>query len=80
MARQRRTARQIADAHEPGIDPNKVYDRHQAARALTLGINRIREEVQAGRLRCSHSGMRQLFRGQWLLDWLEAGGRVPAKA
>lgn len=53
------------------IDPNTIY--HDGQVRLMLGLPgatlaRVRRE---GLLRYSRQGHRILYRGQWLLDWLE---------
>jgi hypothetical protein len=60
------------------IQPTEVYSAPAARRALGLGVNALREECAAGRLRSSRRCNRVWFLGQWLLDWL-AGGEGPSR-
>jgi hypothetical protein len=55
------------------IQTNEVYSAPAARLALGLGVNALREEVLAGRLRCARRCNRVWFLGQWLLDWLKGG-------
>jgi hypothetical protein len=80
MGRPRRTAQEHMKAKETptpeinrtAIQPTAVYLRADLPRLIYIGDNKIAEEIDAGRLRCKHDGRRQIFLGQWLLDWLQA--------
>ena len=56
------------------IDPAGIYD--DSALVLGLGLTHaaLARARRAGELRFSRKGMRTLYRGQWILDWLEADG------
>lgn len=56
------------------IEPEAVYD--DAALVLGLGVTyaALARSRRAGTLRASRKGRRTLYRGQWVLDWLDAGG------
>ena len=56
----------------PKVDPEGIY--HDGDVRLLLGLtatstSRARRE---GRLRYTRQGRSVLYRGQWLIDWLEA--------
>lgn len=55
------------------IHPHNVYTARAARKTLGLGINALRGEVEAGRLRSTRRCNRVWFLGQWLLDWLSSG-------
>jgi len=59
----------------PVIEPNAVYTRHQVRKLFNLGINRIADEVRAGRLRVSVVAGRYWILGRWLLQWIARGER-----
>ncbi len=56
------------------IDPDGVYD--DAALVLGLGVtySTLARARRAGQLRSTRKGKRTLYRGQWVIDWLEDGG------
>jgi hypothetical protein len=69
MARRRKLGR----THAPGqIQPEAVYTRSEAQTLLRLGEQSFSAEVRAGRLKRVGEERYWKFRGQWLLDWLEA--------
>jgi len=53
------------------IKHNAYYDEKGVSKLLSLSIDRIREECNRERLRCTKRAGRRFFRGQWLIDWLE---------
>ncbi len=58
------------------IDPDAIYD--DDVLALTLGLTHasIAQARRGGRLRFTRNGRRILYRGQWIVDWLESGAKV----
>lgn len=63
----------------PRIDPEGIY--HNGDACLILGLTsatlaRARREKW---LRFSRQGRVILYRGQWLLDWIDAASSAPAK-
>ena len=76
MGRRKRTAREMAAGSAPkppatGIDPLAVYRLADLPGLIRVGFGVVREAVRSGELRCKIAGNRQLFLGQWLLDWVE---------
>lgn len=53
------------------IDPNGIYSGAELARKLGLMQTTIKREVRLGRLRRARVSRRTLFRGEWVLAWLE---------
>jgi hypothetical protein len=55
------------------IEPDAIYD--DAALVLGLGLTTgvLSRERDIGRLRFTRLGRRVLYRGAWILDWLNAG-------
>lgn len=76
--RHRRDTRATPDV--PGILPTKVYTTQEAASLLRRGVQTIRQEVRAGRLRKTGGDGHWTFQGQWLLDWLAGQGLASARA
>jgi len=62
------TARSPRDG--PVIEPTRVYRREELPGLLRSGKHTIHEAIQDGSLRHTMRGRRQLFLGQWLIDWL----------
>ncbi len=54
------------------IDPDAIYD--DGALVLTLGLTHaaIARARRNKRLRYTRNGRRILYRGQWIIDWLES--------
>ena len=66
----------MKDPTEPiRIDPDAIYD--DGALVLTLGLTHaaIARARRSKRLRYTRNGRRILYRGQWILDWLESDDR-----
>lgn len=66
----------MKDPSEPfRIDPAAVYD--DGALVLTLGLTHaaLSEARRSGDLRFFKNGRRVLYRGQWVLDWLDGTAR-----
>ena len=57
------------------IDPDAIYD--DGALVLTLGLTyaAIARARRNKRLRYTRNGRRILYRGQWIIDWLESDAR-----
>ncbi len=57
------------------IDPDAIYD--DGALVLTLGLTHaaIARARRNNRLRYTRNGRRILYRGQWIIDWLECDAR-----
>ena len=53
------------------LEPNRIYDVGAIVLALDVPSSSIDRARRAGSLRSARVGRRVLFRGQWLLDWLE---------
>ena len=53
------------------IDPGAIYD--DAALVLGLGLTQaaLARARRAGHLRSTRKGRRVLYRGRWVIDWLE---------
>lgn len=53
------------------IDPEAIYD--DAALVLGLGVAQtaLTQARRVGHLRSTRKGHRVLYRGQWIVDWLE---------
>jgi hypothetical protein len=56
----------------PSIEASRTYNTDEAARALRMRKDRLKAEVDAGRLKCKVDGRRRVFLGAWLLAWLAA--------
>lgn len=60
------------------LDPNAVYSEDEAQRVLRLrGKRCLVDARRKGRLRSAMIGQARVFRGSWLLDWLELEARGP---
>ena len=59
---------------KPGIDPNAVYSRQEAARLLGVSLSTLKKLIAKGHLRVSRPpGMRRIFiKGASILAMLEA--------
>lgn len=70
-----RQKRRAADAPAPKtpttIEPHSTYSRPEAAKLLRMRVDRLTEEVNAGRMKVKIDGRRWLFLGTWLIAWLE---------
>lgn len=58
------------------IDPDAIYD--DSALVLTLGLTHaaIARARRTGRLRHTQNGRRILYRGRWIIDWLESDAQA----
>jgi hypothetical protein len=76
MARRKRTAHEMLGLPAPrgggpaAIEPTRVYRREEIGVLLRIGRPSIDRAVREGALRSTIKGRRQLFLGQWLLDYL----------
>lgn len=61
------------------IDPESYYDGDLLFSLLDLSHSTLVTARRAGRLRYTRAGNRILYRGQWLLDWLETPGITSSK-
>lgn len=57
------------------IDPEAVYCQSEICEALGITARRLGNAAVAGEVRFAALGSQRMFRGQWVLDWLE--GRKP---
>jgi excisionase family DNA binding protein len=62
------------------VEPNDIYD--DAALVLGLGVTSatLRRARRNGHLRATRKGKHVLYRGQWVLDWLEQSVPTNGKA
>lgn len=62
------------------IDPDGIYT--DATLRLSLGLtgNATSRARREGRLRFSRQGRRVLYRGKWIIDWLEQDAHAQAAA
>jgi hypothetical protein len=61
----------------PAIEPTAVYDLAQARAVLNLAASTLEREVALRRIRYARRGGRLLFKGQWLLQWVEDAAEGP---
>jgi hypothetical protein len=54
------------------IDPDSIYDDHVLTLDLGLSLAAVRRARRAGRLRYTRLGLRTLYLGSWVLDWLRS--------
>ena len=66
--------------HPVSIDPEAVYDDGAIRQALGLTDSALTAARRARTLRFSRHGKRILYRGSWLLEWLEAAAATPQDA
>lgn len=65
----------IASTNEPGparIDPEGIYAEGDIRRMLQLSEQDLRRARKLGLLRFVRNGHGRIYRGQWILDWIEA--------
>lgn len=70
-----RPAREAQTGGPVLISRDAIYTRREAVAALRMDVRRFGQEVRAGRIRCRQDGIRQLFMGQWLIDWVEQSAK-----
>lgn len=56
----------------PRIDPEAIYHDGDVRLLLDLPASTTARARREGRLRYTRQGHAVLYRGQWLIDWLEA--------
>lgn len=61
------------------IDPDAIYDDGTLVLALGLTFATLGRARRAGELRYTRKGKRVLYRGQWLIDWLECDVQTNTK-
>ncbi len=55
------------------IDPDAWYDDDAVSKMLHITMQRLTVCCKRRGLRFSQRGSSRYFRGQWVIDWLEAG-------
>lgn len=58
-------------ASPPRIDPEAIYHNGDVGLLLGLTFATLLRARREGKLRFSRQGNSILYRGQWLLDWIE---------
>ncbi len=53
------------------LDPDAIYDDAALVLGLGLTFTTLARARRAGHLRYARKGKRVLYRGQWIIDWLE---------
>jgi len=53
------------------IDAEAYYDQADIRRLLRISSRALGAAIRAGELRHTEIAGRRLYRGQWLIDWLE---------
>lgn len=61
------------------IDPDGIYDDGQTRLLLGLTDATMRRARREGQLRFTRQGRVLLYRGSWLLDWLEREAEGPSR-
>ena len=59
------------------IEPEAPYDDAALRQALGLTDNSLANARRAGTLRYTRQGKRTLYKGAWILDWLESAATKP---
>ncbi|HPM83270.1 MAG TPA: helix-turn-helix domain-containing protein [Candidatus Anammoximicrobium sp.] len=54
------------------IEPDGIYDDGVLVLSLGLTHRTLQRARRSGKLRHTRSGRRILYRGQWVLDWLDS--------
>jgi hypothetical protein len=54
------------------IEPEAIYDDGSLRQTLGLTFSTLAASRRTGALRYTRQGKRTLYRGSWILDWLEA--------
>lgn len=60
------------------VDPGAVYDDGALVLGLKLTFRALARARRAGELRFTRKGKRTLYRGQWVIDWLEHDNSRPS--
>ena len=61
------------------IEPAAFYDDGALYQALGLTPTTLADARRAKSLRFSRKGKRVLYKGEWILSWLEASAELPEK-
>ena len=61
------------------IDPNGIYYDGTLVLALDLTHAALNRARRSGQLRFTRQGRRILYRGKWIIDWLEQSAQVGRK-
>jgi hypothetical protein len=61
------------------IEPAAVYD-NAALRLAPFSAATLARARQSGRLRFARQGHRVIYRGQWLIDWLESEAKAETQS
>lgn len=56
------------------LDPDAFYDADSVRNLLEVTSHTIGKACRSGDLRCSEQCGRKMFRGKWLIDWIEGRG------
>ena len=59
------------------IEPEAIYDDGSLRQNLGLTTSTLAAGRRTGALRYTRQGKRTLYRGAWILDWLEATATKP---
>jgi hypothetical protein len=59
------------------IEPEAIYDDGSLHQVLGLTLSTLAASRRTGALRYSRQGKRTLYRGAWVLDWLETTATKP---
>ncbi|HKM52082.1 MAG TPA: hypothetical protein VJY33_01660 [Isosphaeraceae bacterium] len=59
------------------IQPDALYDDNELRMALGISPTSLTLARRSGKLRYTRPGQRTLYRGAWILDWLEATATGP---
>lgn len=70
--RARKTAHELIGAKVEAIHPDAIYHLADLPRVLRIGRDSIEAEVKSGRLVHGEVAGRFVFRGLWLLAWIES--------
>lgn len=65
----------MSTANQPDgrrLDPDAVYSDGELRMLLGITDAALSRAKREGRLRCSRQGKRTIYRGAWIISWLEA--------
>ncbi|MHC4619734.1 MAG: hypothetical protein ACYTEQ_18465 [Planctomycetota bacterium] len=57
------------------VDPKAVYDNGDLLLGLGVTSSALAQARKAKQLRFARKGKRVLYRGQWVIDWLDSDSR-----
>lgn len=72
--------RKAATQQPPAIDPNAIYRTRDLPALLRVGRETVDLAIKKGHLKFKLAGNARIFRGQWLLDFLEVGDTTQKSA